>query len=101
MLPRRISTAGGAGSFSPEMELNGRVNESCTPSPAWRAARSLIAAGIGGVGGTGSPGAPHPAETRQMERKNGKRVNSGKGSVTDEARVAFPIVVFNRIALHR
>src|SRR6266852_9868707 len=66
--PRRISTAGGAGSFSPEMEFDGRVKESCTPSPAWWAVRSLIAAGTGGESGTGSPGAPQPAVSRRMEK---------------------------------
>src|SRR6266849_5866490 len=70
--PRRISTAGGAGSFSPEMELDGRVKESCTPSPAWSAARSLIAAGTGGERGTGSPGAPQPAENKKMEKRKWK-----------------------------
>src|SRR6266851_908376 len=72
-VPRRISTAGGAGSFSPEMEFDGRVKESSTPSPAWWAVRSLIAAGTGGEGGTGSPGAPQPAVSKRMEKGKWKR----------------------------
>jgi len=50
------------------MELDGRVKESSTPSPAWCPARSLMAAGTGGEGGTGSPGAPHPVENKNMEK---------------------------------
>src|SRR5258708_37565716 len=71
--PRRISTAGGAGSFSPEMEFDGRVKESCTPSPAWCAARSLIAAGNGRGSGTGPPGAPPPARITKMEKRKGQK----------------------------
>src|SRR5260370_23839187 len=75
--PRRISTAGLAGSLSPEMEIEGSVNVSSTPSPAWCAARSLIVAGTGGEGGTGSPGAPHPARIPIGEKRKGKMVKKG------------------------
>ncbi len=54
------------------IELDGSVKESCTPSPAWCAARSLIATGTGGVGGTGSPGAPHPPASKKMENRKQK-----------------------------
>src|SRR5260370_29597261 len=77
--PRRISTAGLAGSLSPEMEIEGSVNVSSTPSPAWCAARSLIVAGTGSEGGTGSPGAPAPAEIPVVEKRKWKMVKDGAG----------------------
>src|SRR5437773_5546197 len=69
------------------------------PSPAWRATRSLIAAGTGGEGGTGSPGAPQPAETRKMEkRKCRMRKNcAGRFSMRDLVPVLFSIFQFQQL----
>src|SRR6266852_2775147 len=92
--PRRISTAGGAGSFSPEMEFDGRVKESCTPSPACCAARSLIATGTGGEGGTGSPGAPQPAENRKMEKRKWKMGRNCGGRFSMQILVPFLFSIF-------
>src|SRR6266851_3306145 len=92
--PRRISTAGGDGSFSPEMEFDGRVKASCTPSPAWCAARSLIAAGTGGEGGTGSPGAPQPAEITTMEKRKWKMGKNCGGRFLMQVLVPFLFSIF-------
>ena len=66
--PRRISIAGGSASRSPRTVFVGMVNVSCTPSPAWRPERSVIAVGIGGEGATGSPGAPQPARKNKRPK---------------------------------
>src|SRR5882762_7478245 len=70
--PRRISTAGGEGSLSPEIDFDGMTNDSCTPSPSWRAVKSVIAAGTCGEGGVGSPGAPQPPKKKKMEGRKWK-----------------------------
>ena len=51
-------------SRSPMLDRAGIVKVSCTPSPAWCAARSLIVVATSGERATGSPGAPHPATAR-------------------------------------
>src|SRR5260370_36206164 len=91
--PRRISTAGLAGSLSPEMEIEGSVNVSSTPSPAWCAARSLIVAGTGGEGGTGSPGAPQTAENTIEAKRKWKIVKNGAGRFLAEIRRPFLVSI--------
>src|SRR5258706_14015634 len=87
-------TARLAGSFSPEMELEGSVNVSSTPSPAWCAARSLIVAGTGGEGGIGSPGAPQPAEIKNMEKRKWKMTKTCAGGLEIGSAVPFLFSIF-------
>src|SRR3979490_1283306 len=93
-MPRRISTAGGDGSFSPVMEIDGRVKESSTPSPAWRAVRSLIATGTRAEGGTGSPGAPQPAVKRRIEKRNWTSGKNFLGRWVSWSRFPFLFSIF-------
>src|SRR5260370_42289672 len=92
--PRRISTAGLAGSLSPQMEIEGSVNVSSTPSPAWWAARSLIVAGTGGEGGTGSPGGPHPAAITIGEKGKWEKVKNGAERFSALLLVPFLFSIF-------
>src|SRR4029077_4941410 len=94
VLPLRISTAGLVRSLSPEMELEGSVNLSSTPSPAWRTPRSLIVAGTGGEGGTGSPGAPQPTENKNKEKRKQKMVEICVGRLEIGSAVPFLFSIF-------
>src|SRR5260370_30172640 len=71
--PSSISMAGVSMRRSPATVLGGKVNVSCTASPACCAARSLTATGTGGDGGVGSPGAPQPPASSRM--KSEKRIS--------------------------
>src|ERR1700737_1932738 len=88
MALRRISTAGGSVRRSPVIVLAGKVNVSWTPSPPWRAVRSVTGVGTGGEGGVGSPGAPQPAKSKEakMETRN---EDSGKTMRLGGARVSL------------
>ena len=83
----------------PEIVLNGSVKESRTPSPAWCAARSLIATGTGGDGGTGSPGAPHPAAIKKTDKRKWKiaKTCAGRFVVRNAVPIRFSIFQFQEL----